>query len=256
MAKWKPSVGDKFICSVSHHTDCGDYKCDGLDTVMFEIIDTANNAVSEPSAVAAATTAIGVHLTSYAWGFGWDSSSVSAHYKNTTYMASQGQRSIETSFLGYDSGWTAISVPKDTSVIFQGRSYAAVASNSSDFFVPALGWFFSLRGYERPCLSDCIVQYWTMSLISASKTKSSVQADPQSNAYLLSGGSLLQLVNVEASNITLSDLLGRPIHSWQLPIEAGPRQITLNVADVPSGIYFLKLTAPEVEEVRKVVITH
>ncbi|MDP4198014.1 MAG: hypothetical protein Q8922_01135 [Bacteroidota bacterium] len=38
--------------------------------------------------------------------------------------------------------------------------------------------------------------------------------------------------------------------------DPGPRQITLNVADVPSGMYFLRLSAPGIEQVQKVCIAH
>jgi hypothetical protein len=47
-----------------------------------------------------------------------------------------------------------------------------------------------------------------------------------------------------------------PIRSWQMPVETGERRITLNVADVPSGVYFLRVTAGAVEEVKGVCIAH
>ena len=52
------------------------------------------------------------------------------------------------------------------------------------------------------------------------------------------------------------DPIGRTVRSLQLPVDAGSQQISLNVADVPSGVYFLRISAPGVEEMRKVVIVH
>ncbi len=56
--------------------------------------------------------------------------------------------------------------------------------------------------------------------------------------------------------LSLLDLLGRPIRSWQLPVDAGERQITLNVADVPSGVYFIRISGGGIDEVKKVCIMH
>ena len=56
--------------------------------------------------------------------------------------------------------------------------------------------------------------------------------------------------------VGLIDPLGRPIHSWPLEVSAGETQVHLNVADVPSGVYFLRVSAAGMEEVRKVVIVH
>jgi hypothetical protein len=54
--------------------------------------------------------------------------------------------------------------------------------------------------------------------------------------------------------LKILDPLGRPVRSWQLAASDGPREITLNVADVPSGVYFLRLQGGGVDEVRKVLI--
>ncbi len=259
MAKWKPNVGNKFICAISHSSSCGDYQCAGIDTVSFQIIDTSYNSDNQhQDAVFAATTVLAPHYTFYSWGSGWGSTPVVHPYSDTTLMALTQPHLLETSFQGYTDGyhnWSRILFDRDSSLMFDGQSYtAAYESASGTLFLPTIGWFFSLSGYGGVCTGYCTHETWTLSLIAASKTNSSVQADPQANSYLMSGGGLLRLVNVEANNITLSDLLARPIRSWQMPIDPGPRQITLNVADVPSGVYFLKLTAPGVEEVRKVCI--
>ncbi|HET9135793.1 MAG TPA: hypothetical protein VFO76_04085 [Candidatus Kapabacteria bacterium] len=54
--------------------------------------------------------------------------------------------------------------------------------------------------------------------------------------------------------ITLRDPLGRPVRGWQLNAGDAERQITLNIADIPTGIYFLMLEAPQKKEVRKLAI--
>ena len=260
MAQWKPSVGDRFECQVSDYSYCGDWECSGLDTVLFEIIDTAFDAGSQHSnAVLATTSAIGLHLTYSVWGNGWESSEVDHEYSDTTLVASSGPRMIETSFNGYNVGyqsWTQLLFNYDTSVIFQGRSYAASYAGGAAF-LPTLGWFLSLAGYESngPCTSQCLEETWTLSLISASKVHSIVQSESHSKMRLLAKGGLLQLENVEASNITLMDLLGRVVNSWQFPL-SGPREITLNVADVPTGIYFLRISGKGMDEVKKVCIAH
>ena len=51
-------------------------------------------------------------------------------------------------------------------------------------------------------------------------------------------------------------LLGRSIRSWQLEVAAGESQVHLNVADVPSGVYFLRVSGTGVEEVKRVCIAH
>lgn len=261
MAKWKPNVGDKFICAISHSSSCGDYKCDGLDTVMFEIIDTSYNSDNQhQDAVFAATTVLAPHYTFYSWGFGWGSTPVVHPYSDTTLMALMQPHLLETSFQGYTDGyhkWSRFLFDRDSSLMFDGQSYtAAYESASGTLFLPTIGWFFSLSGYGGVCTGYCTFETWTMSLIAAIKTNMGIPLHSVSNMQLYSNGGLLVLTDAVASAISLSDALGRPIHSWQLPVDPGPREITLNVADVPSGIYFLKLTAPDVEEVRRVCIAH
>jgi hypothetical protein len=262
LQQWKPNVGDQFECQVSDYSSCGDFMCSGLDTILFVIVDTSFNADDQhPNSVLAATSAIGLHLTYYQWGFGWDSSEVAHDYFDTTLLASTSQEVISTTFDAYNvvhSSWTQIPLVQDTPVIFQGVSYPAFsATSTAAVFLPTLGWFLSLFGYESagPCVANCIEETWTMTLIAASTTHSSVQSESNSNSFLLSNGSILQLVNVEADKITLMDLVGRAVNVWQFPA-SGLRDITLNVADVPSGVYFLRISVPGVKEMRKVVIVH
>jgi hypothetical protein len=261
LQQWKPNVGDRFECTVSDNANCGDYMCSGLDTVLFEIIDTSFNADSQhPNSVLATTSAIGLHLRYYVWGNGWDSGQVVAHdYNDTTLVASTGQQVIATSFGGYNvdyHSWTQIPFIQDTSIIFQGISYPAFVAGAATF-LPTLGWFLSLSGYETngACANPCLQDFWTLSLIAASTAHSSVQSANNSDSFFLSNGSILELVNVEAEKTTLMDLVGRIVNTWQFPA-TGPRDISLNVADVPSGVYFLQISAPGVEEMRKVVIAH
>jgi hypothetical protein len=56
--------------------------------------------------------------------------------------------------------------------------------------------------------------------------------------------------------LALLDPLGRSVRSWQVPVDSGERQITLNIADVPSGMYFLRVSGTGIDEVKKVAISH
>jgi hypothetical protein len=259
---WKPSEGDWFECQITEANNCGDYECYGMDTVLFEIVDTSFNADAQhPNTVLAATSAIGLHLYYSTWGNGWNSTEVSDSYGDTTLLTSTGSQEIETSFNGYNAdrrNWTQIPFVRDTSVIFQGISYeGSLAISPGAIFLPTLGWFFSLSGYEYiPACGTCgSGVLWMLGLISASTAHASVQSESNTNSLLLSNGSTLQLINFEADKITLMDLLGRIVNVWLFPV-SGPRDITLNDADVPSGVYFLRVSAPGVDEMRKVVIVH
>ena len=183
------------------------------------------------------------------------------YYSDTTLLASTGQNVIATIFGGYNVGyniWTQVPFVQDTSEIFQGISYpASVATSPAATFLPTLGWFLSLSGWEAngACAYPCLQDFWRLSLIAASTAHSSVQSETNSNSFLLSNGSILQLVNVEADKITLMDLVSRIANVWSFPASS-TRDITLNIADVPSGVYFLQISARGVDEMRKVVIVH
>ncbi len=259
LQQWKPNVGDRFECLISHNINCGDYECTGIDTVLFEITDTAYDGDTQhPDAVFATTSAIGLHLTYYEWGQGYDSIGQIGHnYNVNTLISSPSAQTLETSFNGasvnYNS-WMEIPFIRDTSIVFQGVNYQGSLS-AAGMFLPKLGWFFSLTGneYGNICY-PCLEGTWTMALIAASGP-SGVQVDIPSNSMVFSEGSFLQLVNIEANKIMLMDLVGRIVNAWQFP-SFGHRDITLNVADVQSGVYFLQISAPGVEEMRKVVIVH
>jgi len=92
---------------------------------------------------------------------------------------------------------------------------------------------------------------------------SSVRSSPKTNALisdLLNTGSeisiYMRLHDFPYVYLFLLDPLGRPIRTWQMPVEAGEQQITLNVADVPSGVYFLRVSGGGVDEVKRVAIVH
>jgi hypothetical protein len=263
MAKWKPNVGDKFICTVSHYSWCGDWKCEGLDTVMFEVKDTAFNGNNQfKNAVLALTTPIGLHFTMYAWGpNGYAGTPETLSYPDTTILSLPSSTKAVTSFIGYrpeSHVWlTTLTFEHDSSVVFQGRTYSARYAQQG-LFAPEIGWFLSLSGYDGggTCWSYCTKVDWYLSLLAAIKLYDAVPAAITSNAQIIANEGMLLFRNVNASDFTLSDLLGRPVRSWQFAASDGPREITLNVADVPSGVYFLRLQGDGVDEVKRVAVIH
>ncbi len=94
-----------------------------------------------------------------------------------------------------------------------------------------------------------------------SKVETSVEGGRRFSQFSLSdiaGIVSLDLPNSLACRCTIQllDPLARPIRAWSLDVAAGESQVHLNVADVPSGVYFLRVSAAGMEEVRKVVIAH
>ena len=69
---------------------------------------------------------------------------------------------------------------------------------------------------------------------------------------------LLRIDNVRASfnRATLLDALGRSVRFWRLSGGDGPREIALSVAEVSTGIYFLRLQGDQFDDVNRVSIIH
>ena len=131
----------------------------------------------------------------------------------------------------------------------------------SETYSTRLRWF-AAESYASNDATDGSNASWSLTLIAAVTSTSGVKStqDAGSSLVLTQDGNFLQVLidlpSASHQNFSLLDPLGRPIRSWQMPVDAGERQITLNVADVPSGVYFLRISAPGMEEMRKVVIVH
>ena len=262
MTKWKPDLGDKFICTVSHYSDCGDWKCGGVDTIQFNVADTSFKFDDQhPSTVLSFTNVLSSHYAEYIWGpRGYDTNAITHPYNDTTFLSLIESPRMETSFDVNSWGNPTLRpflFGHDSSIAFQGRNYAASTTASKDAtFIPDIGWFLYLSGYGGACVNACTLETWNMTLIAAIKTNESVSPGSVSSFQVNYSSEILQLLSTKATDIHLSDFLGRPNRSWQFPSNDDPRDLSLMVADVPSGVYFLRVSAAGMEEVRKVVIVH
>ena len=90
-----------------------------------------------------------------------------------------------------------------------------------------------------------------LSVVTGTEGNSSFDVLSRDGALLLTLHS-----NNSATAVQLVDPLGRIVRAWEIPIGAGDEHVTVNVADVASGVYFLRVSAAGMEEVRKVVILH
>ncbi len=128
-------------------------------------------------------------------------------------------------------------------------------------YSPRLRWFTS-ESYQSYNSTNGDNSHWNINLIAAITPSSAVKnetAEATSVLLVPDDGFFHTLVEIPMSNevkFSILDLLGRPIHSWQMSVNAGSQQISLNVTDVSSGVYFLQISAPGLEEMRKVVIVH
>jgi hypothetical protein len=269
----KPDIGDKFICQIQESCNCGDWKCEGMDTISFEITEVSSTIDSlHTNVVVASTKALGLHMASYVWGgMGWDVNPVSHTYPDSTLLSFEPKNVIQTTFrAGASADWSALWASKipferDTTILFQGSTInGSKSTNMTAIYLPSIGWFFSLAGGQGDknicCPGMAGYERWSMSLIGAIKIHSTVATTSKSELGLMISDGLLTLSSKAVSSGTCSigllDPLGRPVHSWQMPVEAGERRITLNVADVPSGVCFLRVSGGGVDEVKRVAIIH
>jgi hypothetical protein len=266
MAKWKPNVGDKFTYerlksggsyTPGEHRDTGSYR----DTIVMEIVQSDTMYDSTHSVVAVEG---GPHRYYY-YHPGHDS--VSNHsFGIITYPFDYSQNGFGFDFSnGADSqvvvGSHRLTAYRD----FVERGVMMAATNSQTaLYSPELRWFTyfdnSTYGIEGP--SDLTIdQFESETLIFASSLGVYEPPGPSNNDFSICiSGALMQIsiLKFEASHVSLDllDPLGRPVRSWQLAASDGPREITLNVADVPSGVYFVRLQGGGVDEVKRVAIIH
>jgi hypothetical protein len=277
MAKWMPNVGDKFVYDrhswylVSHlgaHQDTTFVN----DTLTIEIVRTDSILVSDASwhvVVAKDSSSNSRIPNQQSFYFHVDPVSNSIHPLKINDRPPDPSSSFF--FFPYD-----FSNCSDSQATFGVRQITALRFDSSTethgapvdmcrrtaVYSPEVRWFLYLSEYDFSnfTLSTSQESNSTLALIFSSLL--SVDA-PLNNIELFSVSSngvsinvLLRIILQNNPVLTLLDPLGRPIRSWQMPVEAGERRITLNVADVPSGVYFLRVSDGRVDEVKRVCITH
>ncbi len=256
MAKWKPNVGDRFTYLYHEETDQYSHGREVGSTnsgyyLTYVIIKTDSNFDSTHSSVVVAVN--GTDTTLYSYQLSHDSTSpLPIIIETGPSFSSVYDFSNSKSF--------KLPFSQDTLTFY----YDSVAHIS---YSPDLRWFLysdgnSTSGDPGP-LGNYTVTTWEYYLDSVTTAGVSSPVASIGNEFIRTAeeNNNLLLIDVVSGksfhpNFQLLDLLGRPIRSWQLPVDAGERQITLNVADVPSGVYFLRVSAPGVEEIRKVVIVH
>jgi len=241
-----------------------------LDSIHTNVIITSNEVIDSNFTVSGSIR---------------DTSTVDpVHFAVTSYIAFESPNTIQSSItIGtiapHDSMWAySLTIQHDTNANYQNDTFSSVwlATTPSDYkkpspwhdswmnFVPSIGWFASIGGQNLQTDPSIVLDQedWSGELILYSKPLRGVLSNIANGAGIaVSQSTNLISINLSSSvsekfSFSLLDLLGRPIRSWQLPVDAGERQISLNVADVPSGVYFLRISAPGVEEMRKVVIVH
>jgi hypothetical protein len=225
------------------------------------VLDSIDDAQS--NVVVASTTPIGLHLSRTVWNVG--TNSISHSYPDTVLFSFGPQSTIQTTlhsaYSSLNEKWLSVPYSRDTSILFQGERYDGLSSKNVSVFLSRLGWFYSLRASQGGscCTMGADPHTWSMTLLAATKIDASVPLSECGAFNAAQDGRLLRISIYKFDSerdLTLLDPLGRPVRSWQLTASDGPREITLNVADVPSGVYFLRLSGNGVDEVRRVAIVH
>lgn len=264
---WKPALGEKFICQITESCNCGDYACAGTDTVAFEIIDTESVVDStHTNVVIARTRAIALHTYKLVWGAGWDSTLIGDTYRDSTLLSFRPDNIVETDLRAGVSPpkspkWQfRLAFDKDTSVLFEDSMQSALiptAGFAKPIFLPSVGWFYKIGGSQWDggvCCPAAGVESWTLTLIAVVRPIRSVSYTHQSNSPTLISSEFITL-SASADQISLFDLPGRVVRSWRLN-PSGPATVSLSVADVPNGLYFLRTDGPKVDEMLRAVIRH
>jgi hypothetical protein len=283
LRQWMPNVGDKFI--YLEHSDEIEYWhgvqngfiFSSIDTLYMEIVSIDSNYDSTHAHVVVVREfGVGQYLRSdtttvfYYFHAGSDSGSLHpfATTVGNSFCSSCNDDNYDFS-IAADTEITfganqlsAFSFQYD-SIVNSGGTFGSISSSA--IYSPQLHWFCYLisSDNEPPPDETYTESSDTISLLYASNFQSKVEELPTDGTHEVivnQSGNLLNLTlgssGWEPSAISLLDLLGRPIRSWLVPVDAGERQISLNVADVQSGVYFLQVSAPGVEEMRKLVIVH
>ncbi len=275
LRKWMPNLGDRFVYaeawSSSGQQGSGSqpYSNNGRDTLIMEILKIDSVFVGDTSwrVVIVKDTYYNnsspTSLQSCYFHAGRDSNS-------THSLMIDVYEPTSTQGFAYD-----FSDSRDSQAEYGSKQITVYSFDSS---VPVLGLVQTGQHREVAVYSPDLRWFLYQYEESSSYPNIGVSTDDASSTTLLSadlsrvedsppvssefsvqyqGTSLQILLDIpKPLELALLDPLGRSVRSWQVPIGAGERQIILNVADVPSGVYFLRISAPGVEEMRKVVIVH
>ncbi len=284
LRQWMPNVGDRFLCAFEYYCPCGeDQELFGSDTVLFTVIAEESLDSLHSDVIVTKNEDIASHFR-HSGQIPSPSDTVNpTHFSDTSYIAFEPpsilQSSITTGTLApHDSMWAyVLNVGNDTTAMYQGDTLSSVLlatapanyGNPSPWydswmnFVPALGWFADLggRNMQADPATALDQENWSGELILYSKPLRSVAPNSIDAGIIVSQAPGWLNLKFPASfserfSTTLLDPLGRAIRSWQMPVEAGGREITLNVADVPSGVYFLRISGAGIQELKKVWIAH
>jgi hypothetical protein len=246
MAKWKPRVGDIFHYHYMHieaHWHHGQQLKGG--SWEGEFSDTITSVDSSLDTI---RTSVVIARRSGAPSIYWYWFHVSGDTSSLHPLA------IESTIGDFDFSKSQI-----TQALFDGDSISLYDGSYS----PDLRWFYSWsNGYDNVNYEgsgaegdENITHYWLMSASQAivlSKDRTDSYLNVRTDGKFIT----LSISSSKPNFYILLDPLGRPVRSWQMPVEAGERRITLNVADVPSGVYFLRVSGGGVDEVKRVCITH
>ncbi|GEM_PF-2403608 len=274
LRKWMPNVGDTFFYQQKHHVHYATLYDISDDDTMKLIIDSIKSS-SDTTPIdlvfahhvdkmgdgensfwfTPADSIISDHsfvIISDEVGY-WSRATNGAQCEHFDFSKSQ---QFEDTIMGqpissYSSGWCQ-------PLCFSGiGSINCMATYSRD-----LRWFLSFQGWDTGTInyahpSTYSDEEWTDNLLYVIEPNSSVKQESISHFSCSFSDGFLSLTGVPSlSIVAMIDPLGRIIHSWQLPKGDRGRQISLNVTDVPSGMYFLRVLGTGFDEVKKVMITH
>ena len=271
MAKWKPTVGSVFTYDRVYDS-YGPAETPHIhDTLTFTIIST--NHFYDSTRPSVVVVSVGNNLYYYDY-----EKSIDTGVSTLPIVIETAWNGIEEGPLGYpfELGYGFPKFPDSTTklgsqaltlytagTMWTDRMYNDETTDVA--YSPTLRWFYSFDGKRTD--NQYTHDTWHYSLLTAQVASAGValpastyiKSQPIQASVTSNGKSVdvdISLLTRDELEVVLLDPLARPIRSWSLDAQAGESEVHLNVADVPSGVYFLKLSAPGVEDVRKVVIAH
>ncbi|SRR5581483_4476649 len=277
LRQWMPNVGDRFV--YLQHSFTIDYVHgypngpgeDMIDTIFTEIvsIDSNYDLAHQHLVVEKQYHSFFLDTVTMFYNFFVGQNAGSVHPFDITvydgfctYCSEIGydfSRATDTE-VTFDSEILTAYIFLHDSITNQGGPIGLFRSTA--VYSPQLHWFYSFSDSSNEPTPDYSYAAGSnkTSLLYASTFPSKVEERSIMASLDLTNqtGNLLRVTlqksDREPSRIILLDPVGRPIRSWQMPVGAGERQLTLNVANVPSGIYFLRVSGTGFDEVKKVMI--
>jgi hypothetical protein len=246
MAKWKPKVGDSFVYSEVFFDSKNGGSSDTVTETIVSIDDSLNDdnkhvvrAVNERGDTVRFLKIVAIDTS------------------NSPYPIKVLTNVITNAWCLED-----LSTIAPTGAQVTGRQLVVLDPDPYGFedfaYSPTVCWIYRMNW--NIVRQGGQSQQGTSVLISSSQLRSNVnRAIGGFDSIVSSGGFILISRSSEFTitcHVALLDALGRPVRSWQLAATDGPREITLNVSDAPSGVYFLRLQGDGVDEVKRVAIIH